>query len=123
MVGGARKAPVIQTYPTLLHAPCKATGRHQAHILPGLPTDYSVTELPKGYFPVRDQRGQWPSLWRRASRGRALADAFLIPSHGRTRITRTRCRSLDGSMPHRRTFFSTACHPQRPMSQKNAVCI
>lgn len=50
---------MIHTYPTLLHVPCKATGRHQSHILPGLPTDYSVIELPKGFFTVRNQRGQW----------------------------------------------------------------
>lgn len=50
---------MIHEYPTLLRIPCRVTGWCQAEILHGLPADYSVTELPPGFFTVRDARGQW----------------------------------------------------------------
>lgn len=59
MVDHPRGPSVIHTYPTLLQVPCRVTGWHQAHILPGLPADYSVTELPKGFFTVRSSCGKW----------------------------------------------------------------
>ena len=59
MVGHPRAPAVIHLYPTLLCIPCKATGRRDEHVLPGQPADYSVAELPQGFFTVRDQRGQW----------------------------------------------------------------
>ena len=59
MVDHPRTASVIDTHPTLLRIPCRETGRRDEHILPGLPAEYSVAELPQGFFTVRDPRGQW----------------------------------------------------------------